>query len=171
MNKKKNSSQGPGQSIKLGKLQLFAIHPSWKSCSISSVGTQQPLRAPTHGNGCRSERVSPQLLPWLCSARRSAAGRTGRPVPCQSACWPEWGRGGPTPAAAPCRQSPGRTRGWCCGRRWTGARSAPPRCATACSCAEPWKQVRTIYLFLFIHICPFIQILRTNKTQYWKFKH
>lgn len=78
--------------------------------------------------------------PWLCSLKRSASWQTAPPEPCRSACWLEWGRAGPAPAAARCRQSLEKTRGWCFGRRWTGAHLARPQCATACSYAEPWRE-------------------------------
>lgn len=93
-----------------------------------------------HPSSIRTVRQS--SVPWPCSARRSGAGQTERPAPCQSVCWPAWGRVCSAPAAAPCRRSPEKTREWSCGRRWTGAHLVPPRCATACSCEEPWDQDR-----------------------------
>lgn len=88
------------------QLQHFAFHPSQKSCSrskwnhISStvkdfhISTTTGVRLCTGSHTCTNagkprERLPARLLPWPCSARRSAAGRTGRPAPCRSACWPE----------------------------------------------------------------------------------
>lgn len=98
----------------------------------------------------RDRHVVHIFQPWPCSVKRSASEQTAPPRPCRSACWPEWGRAGPAPAAARCRRSLEKTRGWCFGRRWTGAHSVPPQCATACSYGEPWREEKLLLAFRYI---------------------